>query len=101
MVWNLMTGEGFVGGAYSTLWIKCWVAVVALAIVPLFDLLLKVKDDSGLPEPPIPFNYQGALLGALIAIITITFTGSYKIGFILGLVGFGVGGYLMGLRSGG
>lgn len=100
-LYNLMSGGGFEGGAYSSLWIKSWVAVIALAIVPLFDLLLKVKENSGLPEPPVPFNYQGALLGALVAIITITFTGSFKIGFILGLIGFGVGGYLMGMRSSG
>ena len=94
---NLMTGAGFDGGAYSGAWLSAWGAIGILGILAFLVYMFKVKAD----YIPIPFSFAGCLTGILAAILVITFTGWTKVGFIVGVVVFFIGGYLIGRNGNG
>lgn len=95
-MYNLMSGKGFVGGAYSDAWIHAWVSVAIIGLLCFFAWFLQ-KDDM----IPFTFHFAGGLFGVLVAIGVIMFTGASKIALVAGLVCFIIGGYFVGSRQGG
>lgn len=91
---NLMSGNGFTGGAFSGQWISAWIALGILFIIIFLTYILQKNDSI-----PIPYSIPGSLIGVFVTIIIITFFGWVKIGFILGVVGTILGGWLVGNYS--
>jgi len=86
-----MTGEGFIGGAYSSAWISAWFTIGILVLIIFFAYIL-LKNDL----MPVPFSLGGASIGILLAIIIISFTSWTKLSFIIGLIGILIGGAVIG-----
>lgn len=92
---NLMTGSGYIGGAYSSEWITAWLVI---GILGTFAFLgKKVLHDN----MDYPFNLAGSLIGVLLAIIIVTFTGWNKIAFVVGLAGMVGGAFFLDQYLGG
>lgn len=90
---NIMSGEGFEGGAYSGEWISAWISIAILGL-GVFFLLMAQRNEI----LPIPFHVGGGLIGIFIAILIIMFTGASKIALGVGALGVIAGGYLVGSR---
>jgi len=93
---NIMTVSGFEGGATFSLgveWVKAWITIGILAIMTFFATMAQKND-----MLPIPFHTGGALIGILVSILIITFTGASKIALVIGFVVVVIGGYLVGSR---
>jgi len=93
---NLMTAQGFNDGlSMGGDWMMAWVYIGVLGtFVFLGEMVLKRNYD-------YPFNLAGALIGPLLAILIITFTGASKIAFIVGLIGLVAGAFFMDQIMGG
>ena len=87
---NLITGSGFdmsFGGTYG----MAWLGLVILTFIIMFARRWLSE------EMEIPFNWMFAAIGAgLTYLITISISCSFKISFILGLVGLIIGGFGLG-----
>lgn len=90
-LYNLMSGAGFSGGAYSSDWIMAWVGLFLIVV-----LLLLTKKWLGEEQMLGPFSFLGAFLGPLAYFIVISLSGSFKIALVGGLIGITVGGYIGG-----
>ena len=72
--YNLMSGSGFVGGAYSHDWIMAWACIAILGIICYLANVLSKND-----YIPAGFNWQAGLMGVAAGILIITFFGWAKI----------------------
>lgn len=92
---NLLTGNGFEGGAYGSAWFSAWLTIGILIII-VFFIFIVLRNDM----MPFEFSLAGSLLGILLAIILISFTTWNKFAFLVGIIGILVGGLLVGRFTG-
>lgn len=89
-----MSGAGFTGGAYGHDWIFAWIALGILGILT-FLIWAAAKND----YLPVPFDWRGCLLGFAGAYVTIWLSGAYKIGLVVGVILFAIGGWFVGQKT--
>jgi len=95
--YNLMSGAGFEGGAYSSQWIMGWVGLALIIII-----FLLAKKWLGEEEVAgVPYNWIFSGIGVLLYIFMISFTGSGKWSFVIALIGILAGGFGGGMVGGG
>lgn len=92
MIRNLMSGNGFEGGAYGSEWFLAWVAVGIIIVLLFLCYTFFVK----LEMNPFPFYFPGALIGLFLIILLISLGLNIKISFLIGLVGLLGGGIGLG-----
>lgn len=89
--YNLMSGAGFVGGAYSHDWIMAWASLAILGIV-VYVLSILSKNDI----IPAGFNWQAGLMGIVVALVLICFLGWAKLALLIGFLVMIIIGWLVG-----
>ena len=98
-LYNLMTCSGFSEGAGWVASSGCLKGRIGLII--LFFIIAVVRKWGG-EEMGIDYNFWlGLLLGIVPYFLIITFTGSFKFAFVIGLLGGIFGGYFGGMLLGG
>jgi len=96
-IYNLMTCSG----TWSTKILGgCSQGWLVLAFIFLLAMIIRKQTDDGALSG-VPYNVIGGVGGGLLtAIIIITFTGAAKWGFLGGIGGIIVGGFLLGIIFG-
>jgi amino acid transporter len=89
--YNLMSGDGFVGGAYSHDWIMAWASIAILALIVY---VVHIMSKNG--YIPSGFNWQAGLMGIVAALVIISFLGWAKIGLLVGVIVLAVIGFWVG-----
>lgn len=87
MVYNMMTCDGlgmtFFGGCTFV-----WLILALLVFICLIVRRQLIEWTS------VPFNIVGGMVGTILPyVLWVTFTGNYRIGFVIGLIGMFIGGY--------
>ena len=97
-MYNILSCQGFSEG---TGWVASSGCLKArLGIVILFFIIAIIRKWGG-EEMGIGFSFIFALIGGILPyIILVTIFGSFKIAFVVGIVGALIGGYGIGLFSG-
>ena len=95
-MYNIMTCGGWIGSSFFG---GCSLAWLTGALLFFIVAILRkwVGEEAGLS-----FSFPTSLILCYLPwLIVITFTGSYKIGFVFGIIGALVGGYVGGMVLGG
>lgn len=87
--YNIMSGQGFVGGAYSHDWIMAWGSIALLGLVCYIMHVLSKND-----YVPAGFNWQAGLMGIATGILIISFLGWAKIALLVGFIVMLIVGFL-------
>lgn len=87
-LFNLMTAQGFNGMGFS--FFMAWIGLALLVL-----LIMLAKKWLGEEEMlGIAYNWFGSLLGPIVYIVVVSFTGSAKFSLIAGLIGMFAGGFM-------
>ena len=95
--YDLMSGMGFEGGAFSMDWVMAWVGLLLLCLIWMFaKKWLGEEEVAG-----ISYNWIASCAGILAYYISISLMGNSKISLAIGLgvlllAGFGVGQFIEG-----
>lgn len=94
-IYNLMTGENL--GIFSKDFIMAWAGLLILAlIIMLGKKWLGEEEITG-----FPYNWLFSILGPIVYILIISFTGSSKWSLLIGLITTFIAGFGAGMLFGG